>query len=162
LTRPADGNACNAHDEEINLSGEQYRAYKDSLTEEEKKSLLEDLAESKNIKEYGVRATNKAVALDAMQTTSQIGKVVHFVLIIAIHATALTVFYCRSLLFIPARRCAVLLCSRAGTPTTQPCRLSLSWTKQASSLRTHLTALYGTLCENTSCGLATATKVHTI
>jgi hypothetical protein len=91
LTRPADGNTYNAHDEEINLSGERYRAYKDSLTEEEKKSLLEDLAESKNIKEHGVRATNKAVALDAMQTTSQIGKVVHFKKIIAIHATALTV-----------------------------------------------------------------------
>ncbi|KAJ7814813.1 hypothetical protein B0H14DRAFT_2603859 [Mycena olivaceomarginata] len=75
------GNAYNAHNEEINLSGERYRAYKDSLTEEEKKSLLEDLAESKNIKEHGVRATNKAVALDAMQTTSQIGKV-----IIALHS----------------------------------------------------------------------------
>ncbi|KAJ7894461.1 hypothetical protein B0H14DRAFT_3426867 [Mycena olivaceomarginata] len=68
-------------DEEINLSGKQYRAYKDSLTEEEEKSLLEDLAESKNIKEHGVRTTNKAVALATMQTTSQIGKV-----IIALHS----------------------------------------------------------------------------
>jgi hypothetical protein len=91
LTRPADGNAYNAHDEEINLSGERYQAYKDSLTEEEKKSLLEDLAENKNIKEHGVRATNKAMALDAMQTTSQIGKVVRFFKIIAIHAMALIV-----------------------------------------------------------------------
>jgi cytochrome c-type biogenesis protein CcmH/NrfG len=91
LTHPADGNAYNAHDEEINLLGEQYRAYKDLLTEEEKKSLLEDLTESKNIKEHGVRVTNKAVALATMQTTSQIGKVVHFLKIIVIHATALTV-----------------------------------------------------------------------
>ncbi|KAJ7839847.1 hypothetical protein B0H14DRAFT_3697277 [Mycena olivaceomarginata] len=75
------GDTYNARDEEINLSGERYRAYKDSLTEEEKKSLLDDLAESRNVKEHGVRATNKAVALDAMQTSSQIGKV-----IIALHS----------------------------------------------------------------------------
>ncbi|KAJ7726081.1 hypothetical protein B0H14DRAFT_3519191 [Mycena olivaceomarginata] len=75
------GDTYNARDEEINLSGEWYQAYKDSLTEEEKKSLLDDLAESKNVKEHGVRVTNKAVALDAMQTTSQIGKV-----IIALHS----------------------------------------------------------------------------
>ncbi|KAJ7857277.1 hypothetical protein B0H14DRAFT_3447978 [Mycena olivaceomarginata] len=75
------GETYNTRDEQINLSGEQYRAYRDSLTEEEKKSLLDDLAESKNTKEHGVRATNKAVALDAMQTTSQIGRV-----IIALHS----------------------------------------------------------------------------
>ncbi|KAJ7806943.1 hypothetical protein B0H14DRAFT_3483723 [Mycena olivaceomarginata] len=75
------GEMYNAHDEEINLSGEKYRAYRDSLTEEEKKSLLDDLAESKNTKEHGIRAKNKAVALDAMQTPAQVGKV-----IIALHS----------------------------------------------------------------------------
>ncbi|KAJ7853840.1 hypothetical protein B0H14DRAFT_3136743 [Mycena olivaceomarginata] len=75
------GEACNAHNEKINLSGKEYQAYKNSLTEEEKKDLLEDLAESKNLKEHGVHATNKAVALDAMQTSAQVGKV-----IIALHS----------------------------------------------------------------------------
>ncbi|KAF7365828.1 hypothetical protein MVEN_00456900 [Mycena venus] len=75
------GDSYNARDERINLSGEEYQAYKDSLTEEEKKSLLDDLAESKNLKEHGVHATNKAVALDAMQTSAQVGRV-----IIALHS----------------------------------------------------------------------------
>ncbi|KAJ7310665.1 hypothetical protein DFH08DRAFT_974348 [Mycena albidolilacea] len=74
------GETYNAHDEQINLSGEQYWAYRDALTEE-KKSLLDDLAESKNTKEHGVRATNKAVALDAVQTSTQVGK-----LILALHS----------------------------------------------------------------------------
>jgi hypothetical protein len=86
LTRFAEGETYNAHDEEINLSGEKYRAYRDSLTEEEKKSLLDDLAESKNTKEHVIRATNKAVALDAMQTSAQVGKVVCCPVIFAIHA----------------------------------------------------------------------------
>jgi hypothetical protein len=67
LTCPADGDTYNARDEEINLSGEQYWVYKDSFTEE-KKSLLDDLAESKNIKEHSVHATNKAMALDTMHS----------------------------------------------------------------------------------------------
>ncbi|KAJ7860803.1 hypothetical protein B0H14DRAFT_3445774 [Mycena olivaceomarginata] len=74
------GDACNVHDGKINLSGKEYQAYKNSLMKEEKKDLLEDLAESKNLKEHGVRATNKAVALDTMQTSAQVGRV-----IIALH-----------------------------------------------------------------------------
>ncbi|KAJ7066290.1 hypothetical protein C8F01DRAFT_1079919 [Mycena amicta] len=67
------GEASNLLD--IDLRGQEYEDYKDSLTEEEKAALLEQLAESKHVKEHGVRATNRAVALDAMQTANQVGRV---------------------------------------------------------------------------------------
>ncbi|KAJ7209359.1 hypothetical protein B0H12DRAFT_1278973 [Mycena haematopus] len=65
----------NARDEAINLSGEDYKAYVKNLSEEEKERLLKQLADTKDIKEHGARATNKAAALDAVQTAAQVGKV---------------------------------------------------------------------------------------
>ncbi|KAJ6603185.1 hypothetical protein DFH09DRAFT_1301012 [Mycena vulgaris] len=67
------GEASNVRD--VELKGEEYQAYKDSLSEEEKARLIAQLVEDKGIKLHGVRATNKAAAMDAMQNSNQFGKV---------------------------------------------------------------------------------------
>ncbi|KAJ7895490.1 hypothetical protein B0H14DRAFT_3627948 [Mycena olivaceomarginata] len=59
---------------DIDLKGEEYEDYKDSLSKEERADLIAQLVEYKGLKEHGIRATNKAVALDAVQNTSQIGE----------------------------------------------------------------------------------------
>ncbi|KAJ6507516.1 hypothetical protein DFH09DRAFT_1437991, partial [Mycena vulgaris] len=67
------GEASNIRD--IDLSGEDYEAYKAALSEDEKKRLINQLIDSRHVKEHGVRATNKAVAMDSMQTSNQVGRV---------------------------------------------------------------------------------------
>ncbi|KAJ6547647.1 hypothetical protein B0H19DRAFT_1266549 [Mycena capillaripes] len=58
-----------------NLSKEEYQEMKAEMTEEEHDRLMKQLAEHRGFKHRGVRATNKAVALDAMQTAARIGDV---------------------------------------------------------------------------------------
>ncbi|KAJ7145932.1 hypothetical protein C8R44DRAFT_863757 [Mycena epipterygia] len=67
------GDASNVRD--VQITGEEYQAYKDSLSEAEKKSLIAQLVKDKSHKSHGVRATNKAVTMDAMQNSNQVGKV---------------------------------------------------------------------------------------
>ncbi|KAJ6493466.1 hypothetical protein C8R45DRAFT_989855 [Mycena sanguinolenta] len=64
------GDASNAQDH--NLSGQDYTDYVDSLSEERKQELLDQLTEFKSLKAHGIRATNKAAAMDAMQTGFQL------------------------------------------------------------------------------------------
>jgi hypothetical protein len=70
--RLADGESSNVLD--VDLKGEEYEEYKDSLSKQERADLISQLVEHKALKEHGIRATNKAVALDAMQNTTQIGE----------------------------------------------------------------------------------------
>ncbi|KAJ6522600.1 hypothetical protein B0H19DRAFT_1086050 [Mycena capillaripes] len=60
----------------VQISGDDYQAYKDSLSEAEKACLIAQLVEDKGLKLHGARATNKAVAMDAMQNSNQVGKVI--------------------------------------------------------------------------------------
>ncbi|KAJ7836946.1 hypothetical protein B0H13DRAFT_2368471 [Mycena leptocephala] len=55
------------------LSGEDYQQLKATMSEDEKKRLLDQLAASRSLKKHGARATNKAVAMDTLQTSNQIG-----------------------------------------------------------------------------------------
>ncbi|KAJ7873192.1 hypothetical protein B0H13DRAFT_2349175 [Mycena leptocephala] len=68
------GDASNVRN--IDLKGAEYCAYRDSLSEDAKAELIEQLVDSKDLRDHGVRATNKAVGLDASQTGNQVGKVV--------------------------------------------------------------------------------------
>ncbi|KAJ6601657.1 hypothetical protein B0H10DRAFT_2318204 [Mycena sp. CBHHK59/15] len=60
---------------DINIKGAEYRAYRDSFSEERKAELIEQLEDHKDLKQHGVHATNKVVAMDAMQTSHQAGRV---------------------------------------------------------------------------------------
>ncbi|KAJ7137125.1 hypothetical protein C8R44DRAFT_869201 [Mycena epipterygia] len=59
----------------IDLSGEEYQHYKDGLSSDEKKRLIEQLEASRELKKHGPRATEKSTSMDAMQTANQIGRV---------------------------------------------------------------------------------------
>jgi hypothetical protein len=72
LTRLADGESSNVLD--VDLKGKEYKEYKDSLSKQERADLIAQLVEYKALKEHGIRTTNKAIALDAMQNTTQIGE----------------------------------------------------------------------------------------
>ncbi|KAJ6607258.1 hypothetical protein B0H10DRAFT_1956359 [Mycena sp. CBHHK59/15] len=67
------GDASNLLD--IDLKGDAYQAYKNSLSEERKAELIQQLDDHKEGKGRGVRATNKAGAMDAMQTANRSGRV---------------------------------------------------------------------------------------
>ncbi|KAJ7144559.1 hypothetical protein C8R44DRAFT_725483 [Mycena epipterygia] len=60
---------------DIDLSGEEYQHYKDGLSSDEKKRLIEQLEASRELKKHGPRATEKSTSMDAMQTANQIGRV---------------------------------------------------------------------------------------
>ncbi|KAJ7362947.1 hypothetical protein DFH08DRAFT_799959 [Mycena albidolilacea] len=60
---------------DVNLKGEEYEEYKDSLSKEERVDLIAQLVEYKVVKEHGICATNKAVALDTMQNTNEIEQI---------------------------------------------------------------------------------------
>ncbi|KAJ6550719.1 hypothetical protein B0H10DRAFT_2202281 [Mycena sp. CBHHK59/15] len=68
-----EGDASNLLD--IDLKGDAYQAYKNSLSEERKAELIQQLDDHKEGKGRGVRATNKAGAMDAMQTANRSGRV---------------------------------------------------------------------------------------
>ncbi|KAJ7814771.1 hypothetical protein B0H14DRAFT_3747028 [Mycena olivaceomarginata] len=74
LSKKARENGENSNILDIDLKGEEYKEYKDSLSKEEKADLIAQLVEYKGVKEHRIRVTNKAVALDAMQNTNQIGE----------------------------------------------------------------------------------------
>lgn len=61
---------------DIDLSGEEYQRYKDGLSSDEKKRLVEQLEVSRELKKHGPRATERSTSMDAMQTANQIGRVV--------------------------------------------------------------------------------------
>ncbi|KAJ6552581.1 hypothetical protein DFH09DRAFT_1085763 [Mycena vulgaris] len=68
-----EGDASNLLD--VDLKGDAYQAYKNSLSEEQKAELIQQLDDHKECKERGVRATNKSGAMDAMQTANRSGRV---------------------------------------------------------------------------------------
>ncbi|KAJ7688270.1 hypothetical protein B0H17DRAFT_1203066 [Mycena rosella] len=75
LSKQARENGEDSNVRNIDISGAEYKAYKASLSEEKKKELIQQLEDYRDLKEHGVRATNKAVAMDAMQTSHQAGRV---------------------------------------------------------------------------------------
>ncbi|KAJ7919779.1 hypothetical protein B0H13DRAFT_1605887, partial [Mycena leptocephala] len=58
-----------------NLSKEEYLEIKESLTAAEHARLMKQLAEHQAYKHRGIRATNKSLAMDAMQTANRVGEV---------------------------------------------------------------------------------------
>ncbi|KAJ7300359.1 hypothetical protein DFH08DRAFT_979744 [Mycena albidolilacea] len=74
LSKKARENGESSNVLDVDLKGEEYEEYKDSLSKQERADLIAQLMEYKALKEHGIRATNKAVALDAMQNTNQIGE----------------------------------------------------------------------------------------
>ncbi|KAJ7803594.1 hypothetical protein B0H13DRAFT_2493334 [Mycena leptocephala] len=58
-----------------NLSKEEYLEIKESLTAAEHTRLMKQLAEHQVYKHRGIRATNKSLAMDAMQTANRVGEV---------------------------------------------------------------------------------------
>ncbi|KAJ6566688.1 hypothetical protein B0H19DRAFT_1257879 [Mycena capillaripes] len=76
LSKKAKENGEASNVRNVQISGDDYQAYKDSLSEAEKARLTAQLVEDKGHKLHGVRATNKAVAMDAMQNSNQVGKVI--------------------------------------------------------------------------------------
>ncbi|KAJ6525510.1 hypothetical protein DFH09DRAFT_1416318 [Mycena vulgaris] len=77
LSREARENGEESNLLKVDLSGAAYKAYKDSLSEERKEELIQQLVDAREVKEHGIRATNKAAAMDCMQTSHQAGRVVH-------------------------------------------------------------------------------------
>ncbi|KAJ7685781.1 hypothetical protein DFH06DRAFT_1358485 [Mycena polygramma] len=67
------GEASNVRD--LDLTGEDYENFKNSLSEKEKQAFIDELVADKDIKAHGVRATNRAMAMDAQQNSAQIGRV---------------------------------------------------------------------------------------
>ncbi|KAJ7612797.1 hypothetical protein DFH06DRAFT_1344884 [Mycena polygramma] len=60
---------------DVQLTGAEYEAYKQSLSKTEKDELIAELEEDRKTKAHGVRATNRAAAVDATQTSHQAGRV---------------------------------------------------------------------------------------
>ncbi|KAJ7840352.1 hypothetical protein B0H13DRAFT_2366289 [Mycena leptocephala] len=58
-----------------NLGKEEYLEIKENLTSAERTCLMKQLTEHQAYKHRGIRATNKSLAMDAMQTANQIGDV---------------------------------------------------------------------------------------
>ncbi|KAJ7737602.1 hypothetical protein DFH07DRAFT_779285 [Mycena maculata] len=54
------------------LSKEEYQKIKDNMSEDEKNCLLKQLASKRKVEFKGIRATNKSLAMDAMQTANSI------------------------------------------------------------------------------------------
>ncbi|KAJ7662903.1 hypothetical protein B0H17DRAFT_1211811 [Mycena rosella] len=75
LSKQARENGEDSNVRNVDISGAEYNAYKASLSEEKRKELIQQLEDYRDLKEHGVRATNKAVAMDAMQTSHQAGRV---------------------------------------------------------------------------------------
>lgn len=59
-----------------NLGKEEYLEIKENLTSAERTRLMKQLTEHQAYKHRGIRATNKSLAMDAMQTANRIGDVV--------------------------------------------------------------------------------------
>ncbi|KAJ6610566.1 hypothetical protein B0H10DRAFT_1953704 [Mycena sp. CBHHK59/15] len=75
LSRVAREEGGDSNVRDVDIKGAEYRAYRDSLSEERKAELIEQLEDHKDLKQHGVHATNKAVAIDTMQTSHQAGRV---------------------------------------------------------------------------------------
>ncbi|KAJ6610144.1 hypothetical protein B0H10DRAFT_2225275 [Mycena sp. CBHHK59/15] len=75
LSRVAREEGGDSNVRDVDIEGADYRAYRDSLSEERKAELIEQLEDHQDLKQHGVCATNKAVAMDAMQTSHQAGRV---------------------------------------------------------------------------------------
>jgi hypothetical protein len=84
------------------------------MSEDEKKRLLDQLAASRSLKKHGARATNKAVAMDALQTSNQIGLMVRRILPFDLTIS----LCCRLVIFPSALVYAPLRCSPGLIPTT--------------------------------------------
>ncbi|KAJ6476163.1 hypothetical protein C8R45DRAFT_1009013 [Mycena sanguinolenta] len=72
LSKQARENSDASNAQDHNLSGQEYTDYVNSLSEERKQELLDQLTDFKSLKAHGIRATNKAAAMDAMQTGFQL------------------------------------------------------------------------------------------
>ncbi|KAF7372628.1 hypothetical protein MVEN_00125900 [Mycena venus] len=70
-----EGDPSNVLDVQGPLSGEEYLRIKESLTEEELTRLRDQLAQHRDMKQHGPRATNKACQQDAVQTCNRVGEV---------------------------------------------------------------------------------------
>ncbi|KAJ7868473.1 hypothetical protein B0H13DRAFT_1897049 [Mycena leptocephala] len=57
------------------LSGEEYKQLVADMPEEEKERLITQLEEHRGMKEHGIRATNRGVQMDAVQTGNRVGEV---------------------------------------------------------------------------------------
>ncbi|KAJ6533827.1 hypothetical protein DFH09DRAFT_1325674 [Mycena vulgaris] len=75
LSRVARVEGGDSNMRDVDIKGMEYKAYRDLLSEERKAELIQQLEDHKDLKQHGVRATNKAVAMDAMQTSHQAGRV---------------------------------------------------------------------------------------
>ncbi|KAJ6593721.1 hypothetical protein B0H19DRAFT_1246458 [Mycena capillaripes] len=58
-----------------NLSKEEYEEIKEEMSEAERKRVIKQLNDHRELKHRGIRATNKALAADAMQNANRIGDV---------------------------------------------------------------------------------------
>ncbi|KAJ7772494.1 hypothetical protein B0H14DRAFT_2632322 [Mycena olivaceomarginata] len=74
-TRLGRGGPSNVHDVQDEMSGEEYKRIKDSLSKEDLARLRTQLQDYRDAKHHGVRATNKSCQLDAVQTANRIGEV---------------------------------------------------------------------------------------
>ncbi|KAJ7858439.1 hypothetical protein B0H13DRAFT_1901820 [Mycena leptocephala] len=57
------------------LSGEEYKQLVADMPEDEKERLITQLEEYRGVKEHGIRATNRGVQMDAVQTGNRVGEV---------------------------------------------------------------------------------------
>ncbi|KAJ7811947.1 hypothetical protein B0H14DRAFT_3479266 [Mycena olivaceomarginata] len=78
-----EGGPSNMRDVQGNMTANEYQKIKDSFTEEELTCLKDQLAEHREVKQHGPRATNKACQQDVVQTCNRVGEV-------ASHSTSAT------------------------------------------------------------------------
>ncbi|KAJ7856052.1 hypothetical protein B0H14DRAFT_2579006 [Mycena olivaceomarginata] len=70
-----EGGPSNVHDVQDEMSGEEYKRIKDSLSKEDLARLRAQLEEHHDTKHHSVWATNKSCQLDAVQTANCVGEV---------------------------------------------------------------------------------------
>ncbi|KAJ7301345.1 hypothetical protein DFH08DRAFT_993809 [Mycena albidolilacea] len=70
-----EGGPSNVRDVQDEMSGEEYKHIKDSLSKEDLARLRTQLQDYRDTKHHGVRATNKSCQLDAVQTANHVGEV---------------------------------------------------------------------------------------
>ncbi|KAJ7870833.1 hypothetical protein B0H14DRAFT_2571153 [Mycena olivaceomarginata] len=72
-----EGGPSNVRDVQDEMSGEEYKRIKDSLSKEDLARLRAQLKEHRDTKHHGVRATNKSCQLDAVQTQTALLRNLH-------------------------------------------------------------------------------------
>ncbi|KAF8158742.1 hypothetical protein K438DRAFT_1986163 [Mycena galopus ATCC 62051] len=75
LKAKEEGDESGLHDVDDDLKGDAYKRVKESLSDSEITRLMTQLEEYRDLQDQGARATNKAAALDALQTANRVGEV---------------------------------------------------------------------------------------